>query len=300
MLDTADARDPEARRTFYHAAGRFTVALAVETQAGLVYVPTNDAVIGERTFVDRTFEAATTDSALALLGELGALPNDLGGRDILEVGANIGTQTLVFARMRGVGRVIALEPAPLSARLLRAAVAANELAACVQVLPLAASDADSVVAMEANPENIGDWRIRSAGAGSDEMGEAEWRLVDVSARRLDGLAEDGTFDIERLALAWMDCQGHEGHILAGAAQLLASGVPIVTEFWPYGLRRAGGLERFAALVAASGRRVFDLRGAPDGGPAPVDANALLGLSEAYGPPRFSTVDAAFTDLVLVR
>jgi hypothetical protein len=131
------------------------------------------------------------------------------------------------------------------------------------------------------------------------MGEDDWRLVDVSARRLDALVDDGTVDLDRLALVWMDCQGHEGHILAGAARVLAADVPIVSEFWPYGLRRAGGLERYAELVAASGRMVIDLRGSFDGVPARVPGDDVLALAEAYGPPRFPTVDVGFTDLVLL-
>src|SRR4051794_4582072 len=127
MLEGADPGDPEARRAFYRLAGRYAAALAVDTPVGRLHVPTNDAVIGERTFVERGFETQTTAGALALLRELGALPADLGGRDVLEVGANIGTQTLEFARLPGIGRVIAIEPAPTTVGLLRASIAANEL-----------------------------------------------------------------------------------------------------------------------------------------------------------------------------
>lgn len=301
MRDESNTFAAEARRSFYRLAGRYAEAVTISTPLGLLAIPTNDEVVGERTFVQGRFEAETTERAVRLLREQGALPERLDGRDVLEVGANIGTQTLQFVHTLGADRVIALEPAPAAVRMLRATVAANALEDRVIVLPLAASADDGVVRMEANPANVGDWRVRARDDGDADMGEDAWDLLDVPARRLDALLEDGQVELDRLALVWMDCQGHEGHILAGAESILASDVPVVSEFWPYGLRRAGGLERFAELVAASGRRVFDLRGSLDGVPAPVDgATALLELADFYGPPRYAAVDSAFTDLVLVR
>ena len=50
-------------------------------------------------------------------------------------------------------------------------------------------------------------------------------------------------------LAYLDAQGHEGHILAGARQLLDAHSPIAMEFWPYGLRRANSLQRVLGLIA---------------------------------------------------
>ena len=47
-------------------------------------------------------------------------------------------------------------------------------------------------------------------------------------------------------------------MLAGADALLASDIPIVCEYWPYGLERSGGLERFHTLVAGSRSRFIDL------------------------------------------
>ena len=48
-------------------------------------------------------------------------------------------------------------------------------------------------------------------------------------------------------------------MLAGAPGLLAAKVPMFCEYWPYGLRRAGGLDRFHAIVAASFTEVVDAR-----------------------------------------
>ena len=81
--------------------------------------------------------------------------------------------------------------------------------------------------------------------------------MEVPAHRLDSLAEKEVVDLNAIDLVWMDAQGHEAHILAGAESLMTMDIPILTEYWPYGLRRAGALDRFHSLVA---RRAWRVRG----------------------------------------
>ena len=40
----------------------------------------------------------------------------------------------------------------------------------------------------------------------------------------------------------MDVQGYEGYILTGAKNTLQFTPPLVTEFWPYGMKRASTYE----------------------------------------------------------
>jgi hypothetical protein len=57
----------------------------------------------------------------------------------------------------------------------------------------------------------------------------------------------------------MDVQGHEGHILRGAQSLIATGVPLVFELWPYGLRSAGtDIEWFMDFVIDHFTCLWDL------------------------------------------
>ena len=76
-------------------------------------------------------------------------------------------------------------------------------------------------------------------------------------------------------------------MLAGAAKLLAAKVPVFCEYWPYGLRRAGGFDRFNAIVAASFSEVVDVR---DGSSLP--AARVAELADRYQGERYS-------DLLLV-
>ncbi len=109
-----------------------------------------------------------------------------------------------------------------------------------------------------------------------------------------GLVETGDVDIDRVGLAWIDVQGHEGHVLAGATSLLERPIPAVTEFWPEALRRAGGLDRFRALVAGRYSEVVDLRRSLAEGRAELTPTGRLDdLIERYAGA------ASFTDLLLI-
>ncbi|MEL6304253.1 MAG: hypothetical protein AAFQ20_05625, partial [Bacteroidota bacterium] len=34
-------------------------------------------------------------------------------------------------------------------------------------------------------------------------------------------------------------QGHEGYVFQGAPKILSKGIPVISEVWPYGLKRSG-------------------------------------------------------------
>ncbi len=98
----------------------------------------------------------------------------------------------------------------------------------------------------------------------------------------------------------MDVQGHEAHVLRGASELLRSDVPIVIEYWPYGLRRAGGLETLHSLIAEHYAYVIDLRSRDEQPPRLLPADHLPRLESEYGwGDGGDHVDPA-TDLILAR
>jgi hypothetical protein len=75
-------------------------------------------------------------------------------------------------------------------------------------------------------------------------------VVHVAANTIDALLADVdpklTGDI---SVIWIDIQGYEGYAFVGAKKLLARGIPVVSEIWPYGMQRAGmAQETFYAIV----------------------------------------------------
>lgn len=57
----------------------------------------------------------------------------------------------------------------------------------------------------------------------------------------------------------MDVQGHERRVLGGATAVLQREIPIVMEYWPYGLRLADDMEALHELLSANYRQVIDVR-----------------------------------------
>ena len=54
---------------------------------------------------------------------------------------------------------------------------------------------------------------------------------------------DSILDTESDMLIWMDVQGYEGHVLSGAPLTLSKKMPLVIEFWPYGMERANSFDK---------------------------------------------------------
>ncbi len=292
-LRSIAARRLVPRAVFFDVAARFTPAVAVDS-AGLRYwVSTADRFVGRETFLTGGFDDGAMERIMAALSAHVA-SFDLAGSTVLDIGANIGTTTVPLLRRFGARRAIVFEPEPSNVRLLAMNCLDNGVLDRVSIYAVALSDADGEVTLALSPTNSGDHRVLVDGeAPAGEFGEAQRTTVTVPALRLDTLVERGDVDLAELGLVWMDAQGHEGQILAGARRLLGGEVPIVTELWPYGLRRHGGLERMCELLAQSYTAVIEM-GAPERPmePAVVPVAELGALVDRYD-------GVSFTDLLLV-
>jgi FkbM family methyltransferase len=285
------------REQIFHQARRVTPFVGVEHDGIRFILSTSErGGVGLRTFRLGFFDEEVIDHALVALARHAGIAT-LNGLSVLDVGANFGTETVSFLVRHGVKRVIAVEPDPENARLLRANLALNGVEYRAQVLEIALSDADGTLVLEHSEENWGDHRIRVANGSALELGDEGRRAtVQVEARRLDSLADAGEIDLDDIGMVWMDAQGHEGHILAGAERVTAAGIPIVTEYWPYGLQRAGGLERFHELVAERYHTAVDLQ-QPE---IALDAGRVSELADRYvANPVGRDPGTVFTDLLLL-
>lgn len=282
------------RRYVFDALSRVTPSVAVDTDGIRLYLSTSDREVSRETFARGAYERGVFAQAIRELERPGLETDGLRGRGFLDIGANIGSATCLALSRYGAAEAWMFEPAPENLMLLRQNVLVNNLSDNVHVHAVALSDHDGSVTFELSPLSLGDHRVRTAEAHDDGLvellDESQRSTVPVPSRRLDGLVEEGCIDIGSLGLAWIDVQGHEGHLFAGARTLLDSEVPIVCEYWPYGLERAGGLEQFLTLTAASRSRFIDLA-APD---SPVRPTARLwDLRGQYQ-------GLANTDLLLLR
>ncbi|HUD73353.1 MAG TPA: FkbM family methyltransferase [Dongiaceae bacterium] len=256
-------------------------------------VPCRDQAIGRSVFVTGEYEFDKFERALQLLRRHSAL----GEVDLLiDVGANIGTVSIPAVARGLVPAAVAIEPHPGNCLLLRANLALNRVDGRVTVHECAVGGADEeTLALELSHDNQGDHRI-AVSRDDGAFGESARRTIPIRSTRLDRLVAPQP---GKRLLIWMDTQGYEGVVLQGASALLAARVPIVSEFWPYGMRRAGGFALFRDRLAGY-RGFVDLQRILTAGDVTGDRGALRPLRELDDLHAALDVDPqAYTDLLIV-
>lgn len=247
-------RTAAERSSFFRLSKAFTPNVVAETDYGLFFVNTSDSVIGFHLFVYGSFtDVAELDAVLRVLETLDQAPQP--GSTFLDVGANIGSTCIAAVRRFGFAHAIAFEPDPSNYLLLAQNVLANGLQDRIRVHQVALTDAQREVILELSPDNFGDHRLRVGknippDPTLERYNESTRQHVTVTATSLDSLLEQDEFTMENVGLCWIDTQGHEGHVLHGATRILNTPIPVVIEYWPYGLARAGGLALLEDLIAA--------------------------------------------------
>lgn len=256
------------------------------------FVNTRDAGIGRSVFGEGSYEFDEMAFAFDLADKYSPRPPALKGRTFIDIGANIGTTVIPALLNFGAENAVALEPETDNYKLLRSNLIFNELEDRVVTAKLALSDCEGVGTLE-HDGGGGDHRIRMNTALPDgTYHESRRRTMEVQLATFDQVVEELAIDLEQVGLVWMDTQGHEGHILAGAQSLLTSDIPVVLEYWPYGLRRAEGLEMLHQLISMHYRIVIDLRCAMREGVVEMPASDIGNLAERYP-------GETYTDLLLV-
>lgn len=181
-----------------------------------------------------------------------------GRTTFLDVGANIGTHTL-FALQHGFDRAICIEPEPDNYTLLRVNQILNGAEQRCININSAASMMTGDLQIELSEINYGDHRIRNETSTAADMAAAQNRkTVQVQADTINAMLEKASVNPAEIGMAWIDTQGHEGHVLAGASALEGANVPIVIEFWPYGLESSGGYAMLREFLQRQ-YRVLDIR-----------------------------------------
>jgi FkbM family methyltransferase len=194
------------------------------------------------------------------------------GSVVVDAGANIGIYSQFLAECVGPdGHVHSFEPAPKNFARLRAAVSSLSN---VHANQFAVSDKTGNATLYVSDNLNVDHRAYAT------QGEPR-RSISIRSIRLDDYFRPG----ERVDLIKMDIQGYELHALQGAARILEdnSRIKLLLEFWPFGLKQAGGCaEGFVSFLHDHGFSIFLPRKSGllrcDAPPTyPSDANSYLNL-----------------------
>jgi len=238
------------REVFFEVTQKNQLLLA-HTKENIYYiVNSSDKVIGRSVYCDRkSFDAHHLTDALNLISSTKSI--------LIDVGANIGTIGILGVFKGYFEKCIAFEPEPNNFKILKHNVSLNGLSDKFELKNEALSyEANGSIEFELSEENFGDHRVRIK-TTSGIHNEANREVISVAVNTLDIALQDVSLD---KCVLFMDTQGFEGHVLSGARKLIQGNVPIVTEFWPYGLKRSGGIDLFyEALINSGYTSMWDLK-----------------------------------------
>ncbi len=265
--------------------------LTVRTEYGKFSFSSKDREIGRQLFLYKRFDFEKTRKFQQLLSDLGYLSNR--GGYLVDVGANVGTVCIPLVREGVFPRALAFEPERRNHSLLQKNIRQNGLCSSIRAFHCALSNTEAQVQMELSIDNYGDHRVRLQDPrlfSDEQFGESDRNTSFVRACRLDNLLERESIKVGEIAALWLDVQGHEKHVLEGAESVLVAGVPVLAEFWPYGLLRAGvPAESFIEFMSLRFRAFYDLNSEPVLRRERVEFPSLL--------ERYKGID--FTDLLLL-
>ena len=254
-----------------------TPVVAVDGDGVRYFVSTRDNGVGMPLYVYGAFEPGELWTAVCVLERSSGHPFVGGDRLFVDVGANIGTATIQAIAHHRAYDAIAYEPDAFNVELLQHNLLTNGLTERVKVVRAAVSDECRALALELSDDNFGDHRVKLESRTSVSP-EPTRRVTTVPGITLDSQIEAGVFELDRIGLVSIDTQGHEAQVLAGATRLCESDVPVMLEYWPYGLRAAGGSGQLRDILARCYGRYVDLAAAFSGGRVayrPTDELAAL-------------------------
>lgn len=226
------------------------VDLTFERDGVVWTVPPGQDGIAEDLFRTGAYSGETIAAILAFVAQ-----ERTERSHIVDIGANIGTTTVPFARAGF--HVVAIEPVPAALHYLRTNIRANGLDEQVDILDVAIATGMDEVTLAVST-SLGNSEVIS---GTSEPGFSghfgRGADIHVPARRLDDALGSCDVDAASLAIVWSDTQGSEPAVIETGASLWAAGVPLFAEFWLPGLKTKDGVRAFIELASAHFRTFID-------------------------------------------
>jgi len=170
---------------------------------------------------------------------------------VADVGANIGANTLHFARLVGPqGRVVAIEPSDFAAAKLQRNLDLNPSLAARVTVVRAYLDAEPDNSTPP-PEVYASWKLQGSGDRHDTHCGSRTSTRGATRSSLDSVLD--SLDVKRVDFLKLDVDGHECAVLRGATRTLERDRPtMLVELAPQLWVDAGGsAEEFLRLISRS-------------------------------------------------
>lgn len=182
--------------------------------------------IGRKIYRKGHFERENVDRLLAILRARNLLRQDA---ILLELGGNIGTQTIYFALSRAFRHILTVEPDPRNFRLLQTNIAQNSLQDQITAINSAAGESEGALDFFLHRDNHG----KSSALRQSDQDIA----ITVPVKPVTTILGEAAVAPEEIGLIWMDIEGYEPVAARSMQPLVERRTPLYMEFSPtfYGL-----------------------------------------------------------------
>jgi FkbM family methyltransferase len=224
------------RRMLISAIGPQVLTMTVDCSDHVIRFSPHD-YIGRKIFRKGHFERDHVDRLLAILREEGLLRRQ---STLLELGGNIGTQTIYFALSQAFTRIVTVEADPRNFRLLSENIQLNGLQDLIVPVNCAAGDRCGEIDFYLNQNNHG--------KSSALRQSATDTRISVPVLPVADLLDAANAAVSDVGLVWMDIEGYEPVACRSMLALMARKTPIHMEFTPafYGRSEAIALRELLA------------------------------------------------------
>jgi FkbM family methyltransferase len=212
----------------------------IRTPFGPLIAPAEDEALIAALRPSGVLEKGTTSVVCALIRR---------GDTVIDVGAHIGLLTLPAAKRVGpLGLVVAIEPLPRLAALLRQNMQLNGMADRVRV---------EAAACSAHPGRASFFVGKILGHSSLLPIDNQVDIIDVPLRTVDELVRPG----RRVSLVKIDAEGNELRVLRGMHRIIAENpdLSIIVEFGPSHLQRFGlSVDEWLQAFSTNGFHAYEI------------------------------------------
>lgn len=143
----------------------------------------------------------------------------------LDLGANIGTQTLYIHLTGKFRKVVSVEAAPKNFDLLQANIRINGWSDAIKALHAAVYTKDGTIKLNLAGQDVGGGHSLLNIAGNTET-------LEVPALTVESILRETGTEANEVEFVWMDIEGFDFEILKEIQKTCGSGLPVFFEFSP--------------------------------------------------------------------
>jgi FkbM family methyltransferase len=188
--------------------------------------------IGKAIYQTGSYQRDLTERAINELSKQGLLKQGA----ILELGANIGTQSVYMMLTGKFQTIVCVEPDPRNVQLLERNLADNGFLSKATIIATAAGDKDGTVNLNQFEHNHG--------RSSIVLGTHTGKSISVPMLSIDSIFQRARIRAKDVAFIWMDVEGAEPIVARAITKLFELKVPMAVEYTPaaYGTKTASELK----------------------------------------------------------